>query len=144
MVFAGVNPAGARSKWATWKKIVKETKASVWTMQETKSSEPNKLSMTDFVVFEKVRDQREGGGVAIAARKELNPVLTAEGEDSIEAITIDIHPSKIVISCTSAYGPQLKETIDKKSKFWAYLDKRADEAWQEGKGFICKEISTPG
>ena len=72
--------------------------------------------MNDFVIYEKVRELREGGGVAIAARKELNPVLTAEGEDNIEAITIDIHPSKIIISCTSAYGPQLRETMDKKIK----------------------------
>ena len=78
-------------------------------MQETKSTRPNQLKMKDFIVFEKVRIEREGGGVAIAAKKDLNPVLIGEGEDDIETISIDIHPSKIVISCTSAYGPQQKD-----------------------------------
>ena len=43
LVFAGVNPAGARSKWPTWKKIIRQSKASVWTMQETKCSQTNQL-----------------------------------------------------------------------------------------------------
>ena len=138
LVFAGVNPAGARSKWATWIKIIRESKASVWTMQETKSSETNKLKMNNFVIYEKIRESREGGGVAIAARTDLNPVLTAEGEDNIEAITIDIFPSKMVISCTSAYGPQQKDKLDKKIKFWAYLDKIVESARKEGKGFYLQ------
>ena len=107
-------------------------------MQETKSAETNKLKMNDFIIYEKVRELKEGGGVAIAARKNLNPVLTAEGDNNVEAISIDIHPSKIVISCTSAYGPQQKDNIDKKSKFWAYLDKMVDDAWKEGKGFYLQ------
>ena len=69
LVFAGVNPAGVRSKWPTWRKIVSQSNTSVWTMQETKSSEPNKLKMEDFIIYEKVRVHKEGGGVAIAAKK---------------------------------------------------------------------------
>ena len=121
LVFAGVNPAGARSKWPTWKKIIRQSEASVWTMQETKCSQNNKLKMDDFIIYEKVRSEKEGGGVAIAAKRDLNPVLTAEGEDEIEAISIDIHPSKIVISCTSAYGPQLRDSANKKSKLTSSL-----------------------
>ena len=138
LVFVGVNSAGAKSKWPTWKKIISQSNASIWTMQETKSSEPNKLRMEDFIIYEKVRVQKEGGGVAIAAKKDLKPVLTAEAEEDIEAITIDIHTSKIIISCTSAYGPQQRDSADKKSKFWAYLDKVADIAWNEGKGFYLQ------
>ena len=117
LVFAGVNPAGARSKWPTWKKIISQSNASVWTMQETKSSEPNKLRMDNFIIYEKVRVQKGGGGVAIAARKDLNPVLTDEGEEDVEAISIDIHPSKMVISCTSAYGPQQRDSAEKRQGF---------------------------
>ena len=138
LVFAGVNPAGVRSKWPTWTKIIRESQSSVWTMQETKSTETNKLKMKDFIIYEKVRELKEGGGVAIAAKTNLNPVLTAEGEDDVEAISIDIHPSKIIISCTSAYGPQQKDNIDKKSRFWKYLDNMVDDAWKEGKGFYLQ------
>ena len=117
-MFAGVNPAGARSKCPTWKKIIRQSGATVWTMQETKCSQPNQLKMSDFIIYQRVHSDREGGGVAIAAKTDLNPVLTAEGKDDIETISIDIHPSKIVILCTSAYGPQIQDSASQKSKFW--------------------------
>ena len=138
LIFAGVNPAGARSKWTTWKKIIRQSDASLWTMQETKCSQANQLKMDDFIIYEKVRDTKEGIGVAIAAKKVLNPVLISEGEDDIETISIDIHPSKMVISCTSAYGPQQRDSLEKKSRFWEYLDKVTDVAWKEGKGFYLQ------
>ena len=55
-------------------------------------------------------------------------MLIGEGEDDVETISIDIHPSKIVISCTSAYGPHEKDSALKKARFWEYLDKIADNA----------------
>ena len=96
---AGVNPAGIRSKWPTWKKIIRESNATVWTMQETKCPK-NQLKMDDFIIYENVRGKCGGGGVMIAAKKCLNPVLVAEGDEETEAITIEIHPTKIVVSCT--------------------------------------------
>ena len=140
LVFAGVNPAGARAKWNTWRKVIRQAEASVWTMQETQCTQINSLKMDDldFIVYEKVRNTKIGGGVAIAAKKDLNPVLISEGDDDVEAITIDIHPKNIVISCTSAYGPQQRDTIEKKTKFWEFLDKMADNSWDSGKGFYLQ------
>ena len=138
LVFVGVNPAGARSKWPTWNIIIRQSEASLWTMQETKCSETNQLKMDNFLIYEKVREAKEGGGIAIAAKKELNPVLIAEGDSEVEAISIDIHPSKLTISCTSAYGPQQRDSLEKKYRFWEYLDKMADMAWKEGKGFYLQ------
>ena len=137
MIFAGVNPAGIRSKWPTWKKIIRESNATVWTMQETKCPK-NQLKMDDFIIYENVRGKSCGGGVMIAAKKCLNPVLVAEGDEETEAITIEIHPTKLVVSCTSAYGPQLGDSPEKKRKFWKYLDDAADVAWQNGKGFYLQ------
>ena len=138
LTFAGVNPAGARSKWITWKKIIRQSDACLWTMQETKCSQANQLKMDNFIIYEKIRCIKEGGGVAIAAKKDLNPVLTSEGNDDVEAISIDIHPSKITISCTSAYGPQQRDSLAKKLRFWQYLDKVTDIAWKDGKGFYLQ------
>ena len=138
LIFAGVNPAGIRSKWPTWRKIVTQSGARLWTMQETKSAQANQLKMDDFVIYERIRTNKEGGGVAIGAKKDLNPVLIAEGEENVEAISIDINLAKIVISCTSAYGPQQRDTAMNKFEFWEYLDKMADSAWNEGKGFYLQ------
>ena len=30
LIFAGVNPAGARAKWNTWRKVIRQSQASVW------------------------------------------------------------------------------------------------------------------
>ena len=82
LIFAGVNPAGARAKWNTWRKVIRQSQAMVWTMQETQCTQLNSLKMDDldFVVYEKVRDNKSGGGVAIAAKKDLNPILIFEGD----------------------------------------------------------------
>ena len=111
LIFAGVNPAGARAKWNTWRKVIRQSQASVWTLQETQCTQLNSLKMDDldFIIYEKVRETKGGGGVAIAAKKDLNPVLISEGDKDVEAITIDIHPKNMVISCISSYGPQLKD-----------------------------------
>ena len=119
-------------------RVITESGANVWTMQETKCSQSNQLKMEDFIIYDKVRGEREGGGIAIAAKKALNPVLIAEGENEVEAITIDIHPSKIIISCTSAYGPQQRDSTSKKLKFWEYLDNIAYNSWRDGKGFYLQ------
>ena len=137
LVAVGVNPAGARSKWSTWMKVIRETGASLWFMQETKC--PTKqLKMENYVVYEKVREKSKGGGVAIAAIKDLNPVLVSEGIGEVEAITIEVHPKKITIVCTSSYGPQKQADSEIKQQFWTYHDQVADNAWNEGKGFLLQ------
>ena len=117
IVFVGANIAGARSKWKSWKKIIKDTKASVFFVQETKCDQENKLKLEGFLVFDKVRLEKGGGGVAVAAKRELNPVLVSEAEGDLDAITIDINTKNISISCTSAYGPQTTATAETKTVF---------------------------
>ena len=101
LIFAGVNPAGVRSKWPTWVKIINQSGARLWTMQETKSAQANQLKMEDFIIYERIRSEQDGGGVAIGAKKDLNPVLIAEGEENVEAISIDITLAKI--KCSRIY-----------------------------------------
>ena len=80
-----------------------------------------KVLKTLIFAGEKVRVGREEGGVAVAAKKDLNPVLTLEGSEDVEAISIDIHPEKIIVSCTSAYGPQQRDSLARKNRFWEHL-----------------------
>ena len=49
---------------------------------------------------------KEGGGVALCARKDLSPTFVSDGGDNFEAVTVNIHLKGITISVTSAYGPQ--------------------------------------
>ena len=115
----GANPAGIKSKWITWGKLVSDSNASIWFLQETKC-QGKKLKMENFYIYEKVR--KDGTG----------------GDNGIEAITIDIHAKDLVIACSSAYGPQAKAPAELKKKFWDYLDTEVDRAKNNGKGFILQ------
>ena len=58
----GVNAAGLRSKFLTFKKVLEELKPSVFLVEETKLKEAGRIKVEDYVVFEKVRENRDGGG----------------------------------------------------------------------------------
>ena len=70
-----------------------------------------------------MREKSKGGGLAIGALKDLDPVWINEGNDEVEAITIEIKVNKLAISFTTAYGPQENDKIDKKMGYWDYLNK---------------------
>ena len=61
----GVNAGGLRPKLLTLKKVLSELKPSVFMVEETKFKEVGKLKLENYVIFEKVRKSRDGGGLAI-------------------------------------------------------------------------------
>ena len=42
------------------------------------------------------------------------------------------------VSCSTAYGPQEKDSREKKEKSWKYLDEEAKRSNSEGEGFILQ------
>ena len=107
-------------------------------MQETKCSQAGQIKLDGFFTYENVRSNKGGGGVALSARSELKPAFISDGGDEVEAITVDIHLKDIVISVTSAYGPQESDNIEKKNAFWQYLSNEASKVKSYGKGFILQ------
>ena len=83
-------------------------------MQETKVSHPGKIKVDGFIIYEHTRTEKEGGGLAICALKDLNPAFIRDGGDLVEALTVNIHVKNITISCNTAYGPQESSNIQKK------------------------------
>ena len=138
LVLVGINPDGAKSKWTTIKKLIRDTNATILTMQETKSNQTGLLKLNDFFVYEHTRKNQDGGGVALCARKELCPAFVREGGEEAEAVTVVVHLKEIAVSVTSAYGPQETAPIEKKTMFWKYLTEDAERARDEGKGFILQ------
>ena len=60
-------------------------------MQETKVSNPGQIKLDGFVVYEHTRTEKEGGGLAICALKDLNPACIRDGGETVEALTVNIH-----------------------------------------------------
>ena len=79
-----------------------------------------------------------GGGLALGCIKELQPALVREGEDGIEALSVDIFLRNMKIRCCVGYGPQESDLIEKKEAFWKHLDEEVFAAKSVGAGFILQ------
>ena len=138
MRFLGVNAAGLRSKLLSFNKVLTELKPSVFFVEETKVKYEGRLRLENYIVFEKIRQDRNGGGLAIGCIKDLNPIWVREGEGDIEALSVEISVKNLKIRCCVAYGFQENENIEKKNNFWKYLDEEALIAKNAGSGLIIQ------
>ena len=101
----------------TFKKVIAELKPSVFFVEESKYKEERKLKIDNFIIFELVRKNKDGGGLALGCIKELNPVLVRRGDDETEAISINIFVKNMKIRYVVAYGCQENSLIEKKNSF---------------------------
>ena len=137
--FLGVNSAGIRSKMMTFRKVLNDLKPGVFFIQETKIKEIGRLKCENYIVFENIRENRDGGGgVALGALKELNPVWVKEGNGPIETLSINIFVKNMKIRCCVAYGCQETDSNEKKEAFWKYLDDEVEEAKKAGSGLVIQ------
>ena len=135
----GVNSAGLRSKLMTFKKVLNDLKPGVFFVEETKMRDPGKLKFENYIVYEKVRKNRDGGGgLALGCLKELHPAWVREGNEEIETLSVNIFVKNMKIRCCVAYGYQESESNDKKEEFWRYLDEEVEEAAKDGAGLIIQ------
>ena len=138
LILTGFNPDGAKSKMTTIKKLIRESKATIVTMQETKCYQYGQLKFDGFYTYEHLRSNREGGGVALVALKELNPSFVNDGGENVEAIRVDISLKDMSVCVISAYGPLENAEAAKKNQFWEYLSEQAQCARASGKGLIIQ------
>ena len=137
--FLEVNAAGLRFKFFTFKKVLKELQPSVFFIEETKLKDAGRIKLKDYVIFEKPRTNNIcGGGIAIGCIKELNPVWVNEGQNDVEALTINIFIRNMKIRCCVAYGFQENQENEKKDSFWNYLENEVIEAKKSGAGLIIQ------
>ena len=95
------------------------------------------MKIENYVIFEKVRSKKEnGGGLAIGCIPELKPMWVREGDDLVEALSIDIFVKNMKIRCCVGYGCQEGDSIEKKDKFalCAKIMARISYLEVEGKG----------
>ena len=135
--FLGVNSAGLKPKLMTFKKVVNDLKPAVFFVEETKYKDVGKLKMDNYVIFELVRQSRDGGGgLALGCVKELQPVWVREGDDQVEALSVNIFIKQMKIRCCVAYGCQESDSVNRKEAFWKYLDEEIFEANHSESAFI--------
>ena len=134
----GVNCAGLTSKMESFKNLITKARPSVFFLQETKFKIEGKLrNFNEYHTFELIRKDKQGGGIAIGALEEIEPIFISEGDDTTEVLVIEINLGE-KIRCVNGYGPQENDPIIKKQKFWDKIGLEAEEALKNGIGFICQ------
>ena len=135
----GVNSGGLRLKLMTFKKVLCDLKPSIFFIEETKYKDVGKIKLENYMIFELVRQSRDGGGgLAIGCVKDLHPVWMREGDDLVEALSISISIKNMSIRCCVAYGCQENDLTERKEAFWRYLDEDVLMASNSGSGFILQ------
>ena len=141
LVFVGVNAAGISSKLASFDDLLLKLSPSLWFMQETKVSYGGKIKTENsqkYEIFELARETKAGGGLAIGALPDVNPVLISEGDENVEVLVIEISASGLEIRCICGYGPQENHSLERKRSFWSRLTTEIEEAMENEKAIILQ------
>ena len=137
----GVNSAGLSSKLESFDSLLSNLRPSVFFVQETKFRTNGKLKTDNsdkYYIYELLRKDRAGGGIAIGVDKDLDPVWVNEGIDGVEILTVEVSFSDLNVRCICGYGPQENETMENKEKFWTQLGYEVEEALNSDRGLIIE------
>ena len=146
----GINSAGIASKMDSFDKVLYDIKPSIFMLQETKrrlnAPKFKAKNLENYQLFELRRENAKdeggkglnGGGLAVGALQELHPVLVRQGDDEVECLTIEVTAGLIKICCVNGYGPQLCDSLERKEKFWRYLDKEVIDADSSNIGLVIE------
>ena len=137
----GVNAAGLTSKIESFEKLLLDEAPSIVCVQESKIRKPNQIkteSSKKYIIYELHRKNKSGGGLCIGVLKDLQPVWVAQGDDEVECLAVEVWVDEFPVRVVTAYGPQLGDCIERKRKFWDFLEREVLNATQAGAGFILQ------
>ena len=125
ITFFSCNSAGIKNKLFSLSKVINDLSVSVFCLQETHLSREGKIKFENskkYQIYEKLRTTKAGGGLAIGVLNDLKPVWIGEGEENIEALSVQISVNEMNLRIVNAYGPQEYDEKFKKDQFWSHLD----------------------
>ena len=131
----------AKSKLQSFEKLLKDENPSVFCIQETKVKKVNQIktdSSQYYTIYELLRKNSNGGGLCIGVQKDLKPVWVGQGDDEVEALAVEIWVDDFPIRIVTAYGPQVSDAVERKLKFWDFIEREANNAFENGSGFILQ------
>ena len=105
-------------------------------LQETKLKKQGKTKLEGYTIFEKYRQNFNGGGLMSAVHVNLKPV--AISDENPEFLVVDITGNFGTIRTINCYGPQENSNIEVRNDFFIELEKRIVSAKSELK-MICIE-----
>ena len=92
----------------------------------------------ELCCFELIRKHSGGGGLAVLAKNDLEPVWVSEGDDQTELLVIQLNIEGFPVRVINAYGPQECDSIERKSLFWSRLQAEITESINADIGIIVQ------
>ena len=150
VTIVGINAAGVTSKMESFDKMLFDMQPSVFMLQETKRKlgdpEMKAKNLINYQVFELRREKTKeeggkglnGGGIAIGVLHDLKPVLVRQGDDETECMSVEVATGQTTFRCVVGYGPQSDDCLERKQKFWNYLDQEIQIAKDRNIGLIIE------
>ena len=137
LTILGNNSAGLTGKIDSLKRAIEVFSPGVIMLQETKVKKQGKIKLKGYVVFEKIRQNNEGGGLMSIIHENLKPILIPD--EHSEFLVVDIGGSFGTIRCMNCYGPQENISLEVRTEFFIELETRIISAKTNGK-MICIEF----
>ena len=137
----GLNCAGILNKLESFENLLLSKEPSIFCLQETKVKRPNQIkteSSKKFIIYELIRKECKGGGLALGVHKDLQPAWVDQGDDEVEVLVVEVWLNEFPIRIINGYGPQNSDSIERKRKFWAFLEKQVNNAIIAGAGIIIQ------
>ena len=116
------NAANIRNKLLSLEKVVNDLHLSIFCIQETHQVKIGSIKFRgseNFQIYEKIRMNKGGGGLAIGVLKEFSPTWMRDGGNEAEALTIKFQVKNFNVRLVNAYAPQEYDNDDKKMHFLA-------------------------
>ena len=137
----GVNAAVIKCKLDSLQEILKRLQPQIWAVQETKLKPNEKIkceAADNFQMFYLYRQDSQGGGLVLGVDKEIESTLVREGNDAVEAIVVQVRIETLTVKIIVGYGPQENALMEKKEKFWEFLEDEIVKADLENHGLIIQ------
>ena len=131
-----------KSKRESFESVIKQLDAGVTMLQETKLYRKGTMKFKNMCVFEKIRNQNEGGGLMTLIHENFKPVLIPMENCSQTSQNV------LVVECTigqkrmrfiNAYGVQETASVEVRSEFFSLLDQEVQFCLNQGI-YLCMEL----
>ena len=133
----GNNICGILSKKESLLSNLEKFKIGIFTLQETKLSHKGLIKIPSYVIFEVLRNGKEGGSLMTGVHENLDPVFIFE-DINLEILVVQIKVANIAIRIINAYGPQEYSSHEKIISFYSTLDQVIQNAKFDECFIVCQ------
>ena len=137
LTFIGNNVAGLSGKTNSLRKVIDVFQPGVVMLQETKTQSKLRLRVAGYSVFEKNREQNQGGGLMSIIHNNLKP--TEIPDDNTEFLIVDIDGSFGEVRTINCYGPQETLPLASRTEFFIEMEARVTAA-KDNQKLVCIQL----